>query len=313
MFAVTRYRLPLVRPLRLAKGRVLDVREGVLLHDLQSGGWGDAAPLPGFSPETVEDVMQAVNAGAWTGSGLPSLEWALDCARRSPQLPTSAVRVNSLWFPAQESPEAFCQRLCGDMQPVVKVKVGPAPDFQALRALLQRVPGVKLRVDANRRWDLETALTCFREIPAANLAYLEEPLADPAEYEALWARAPVPVALDETLLTAEWRSYAKNKNVVALVLKPTLIGGQDRLDPYLKFAGTEAKQLVWSSCFESGVGLWHLARLAAERAGDVAHGLDTGGVFATDLVTPRPLPSSANGRLPGPGGCFAVDEEAVRG
>ena len=53
-----RYRLPLAEPLTLA-GRVIHEREGALVRiDSDSGasGWGDVAPLPGFSRESLEDA-----------------------------------------------------------------------------------------------------------------------------------------------------------------------------------------------------------------------------------------------------------------
>ena len=47
-----RYRLPLRRPLRLPAGDDLTVREGILFCVTAADGyvgWGDAAPLPGWS------------------------------------------------------------------------------------------------------------------------------------------------------------------------------------------------------------------------------------------------------------------------
>ena len=51
-----RYRLPLTAPLKL-KGATLSYREGLLLRlagDDGSEGWGEAAPLPGFSEEDLD-------------------------------------------------------------------------------------------------------------------------------------------------------------------------------------------------------------------------------------------------------------------
>ncbi|NNF56972.1 MAG: o-succinylbenzoate synthase [Rhodothermaceae bacterium] len=54
-----RYRLPLVEPLRFAFG-TLAHRAGVLLcltAEDGTEGWGEAAPLPGYSPDTLDDVL----------------------------------------------------------------------------------------------------------------------------------------------------------------------------------------------------------------------------------------------------------------
>ena len=63
---IFRYRLPLAAPLRLA-GQVIHERAGILVRiDSDSGvsGWGDAAPLPGFSRETVEKTEAELTAWA---------------------------------------------------------------------------------------------------------------------------------------------------------------------------------------------------------------------------------------------------------
>ncbi|MFQ6031089.1 MAG: o-succinylbenzoate synthase [Dehalococcoidia bacterium] len=52
------YRLPLIRPV-VIKGQSLPTRSGYLIRmtsNAGSTGWGDIAPLPGFSPERLEDA-----------------------------------------------------------------------------------------------------------------------------------------------------------------------------------------------------------------------------------------------------------------
>lgn len=60
-----RYRLPLVEPLSMPSGTHVR-REGILIrHTAEDGavGWGEAAPLPGYSPDTLDDVRRYF--GAW--------------------------------------------------------------------------------------------------------------------------------------------------------------------------------------------------------------------------------------------------------
>ena len=65
-FDLYRYSLPLRRPLTL-KGVTLQRREGLLLRlsgDDGSEGWGETAPLPGFSEESLDEAtVQARRLG----------------------------------------------------------------------------------------------------------------------------------------------------------------------------------------------------------------------------------------------------------
>ena len=56
--SVFRYDLPLKRPFRLA-GRQVDARSGLLLRldDGHRHYYAEAAPLPGFSPESLDDII----------------------------------------------------------------------------------------------------------------------------------------------------------------------------------------------------------------------------------------------------------------
>lgn len=76
-----RYRLPLTRPLVMPSGTYVE-REGVLLRlTAEDGtvGWGEAAPLPGYSPDTLNQAVTWLRVWArgeptatGVGSGGPS-------------------------------------------------------------------------------------------------------------------------------------------------------------------------------------------------------------------------------------------------
>lgn len=290
VFKLIPWRLALRDPLRLPGGARLTHREGLLLHDPVTGGWGDAAPLPGFSTETLEQVNLAAKSGNFDDPALPSLRFAAECAREPVRGTRSPARVNFLWMPDQESPDDLVKRVAGSSPPSVKIKPGPLPDVGAILQLTHRLPGVRLRLDANRQWDMDTTLRVWEALPPGSLEYIEEPLASPGDYPALWSRAPVPVALDETLRQAEGNHLARDPRVVALVLKPTLLGNGEDCARWIRLG----IPVVWSSCFESGVGLWRLAERAENSS--VACGLDTARVFREDLVDPVPLP--VDGAIP---------------
>lgn len=291
---VFEYRLPLVRPLPLVGGEVLTERRGVLLHDPETGGWGDAAPLPGFSQETVEEVLETARSGT-DASDLPSLRFAMSCMLQGWKPSEDPVKVNALWIPGSESVSELVKRIGDWERPVVKVKPGLEPDVMCLKAVCEQIPGIQLRIDGNRQWTLEQVLKVVKAVPEDHLEYLEEPLASGEGYEALWDREPVPIALDEHLLEPGGEALAGHSQVAAYVLKPTLLGSVWEVGVWVKKARELDKNVVWSSCFESGVGIWHVAQWAA---GGVAAGLDPAGWLARDVVSPRPLAEKGEIRLP---------------
>lgn len=72
------YRLALTAPL-VMKGTRYAAREGVLvrLDDAEGRtGWGDAAPLPGFSPETLDEATAALDRLDVDALGTPEAAWS---------------------------------------------------------------------------------------------------------------------------------------------------------------------------------------------------------------------------------------------
>ena len=99
------YSLRLRKPLHLPGVDPLTSREGILLHDPETGGWGDAAPLPGFSEESLADVREAILQKNWDANDLPSVRFAVSCSKREFAPPVNDVLCNGLWIPASESVE----------------------------------------------------------------------------------------------------------------------------------------------------------------------------------------------------------------
>ncbi|HLT48456.1 MAG TPA: o-succinylbenzoate synthase [Rubricoccaceae bacterium] len=118
------YRLPLREPVTLGRVRI-EEREGVLLRLEAEGGavgWGDAAPLPGFSREFLFDVHLELDAfgGALCGRALDPadvtdphgrLHAALDKARLKPSA-RYALDL-ALWdLAAQATGRSLAEALC---------------------------------------------------------------------------------------------------------------------------------------------------------------------------------------------------------
>jgi o-succinylbenzoate synthase len=332
-FDLYRYGLPFSRPLTLGSITRFQ-REGLLLKlsgDDGSEGWGETAPLPGFSVEGLVDATAQLRrlAASMIGREIredwvdpygefggelyrvaPSVRFGLELAvwnlyaassgKTLPEMVTPSPRVvvpvNGLLAgsPADVLVEAWRMRDTGYRS--IKLKIGTrtvAEDAGLVRALGEGPgEGVSLRLDANRAWDYEEAAEFVRVTAEVRFEYIEEPLADPARLPGLVREFGAPVALDESLVEME-PEKVEETFAVAFVLKPTLLGGISRT---LRVAGRALRlgvTPVISSAYESGVGTAALVALAAG-IGDrpVAAGLDTYRMMAEDVLeTPLNLPA----------------------
>jgi O-succinylbenzoate synthase len=331
-FDLYRYSLPFSRPLTLG-GYTLRHREGLLLRlsgDDGSEGWGESAPLPGFSGESQGEAASQLRrlAGSMMGreatddwvdlhgefgreleGSAPSVRFGFELAvwnlygastgRTLPELvtpsPRDVVPVNGLLSgsPAEVLAEARLMRDAGYRS--VKLKVGArtvAEDAALVRTLGEELgEGISLRFDANRAWDYEEAAEFVGGTAGVRFEYVEEPLTDPVRLPGLVRKFGVPVALDESLVGLEPEKL--EAFVVAFVLKPTLLGGVSRTLQVAERALRLGVTPVISSAYESGVGTAALVALAAG-IGDrpVAVGLDTYRTMAEDVLeTPLNLPA----------------------
>ena len=155
---------------------------------------------------------------------------------------------------------------------------GARADAARLLAVRRAVgPDVRLRADANRRWSLNDALTFGLQVADANLEYVEEPVACLEDLAAFHCTTGVPVALDESVDDATRRAmnagasvaaataefFEPTFGVVALVLKPSVLGGFEPCAAAAAAARNRGVAAVVSAAFESGVGVAACAHLAA--------------------------------------------------
>jgi len=321
-FGLYSYDLPFTEPLNL-KGVTLHGREGLLLRltgDDGSEGWGEAAPLPGFSRETLDEaadqLLKASEAMSETGrssSGnspaifrsttAPSVRFAvelatlhLESARRGFSMPELLYpgAGDQLWLSGllSGSPDealAGARRMKEAGYRAVKLKVGGRPveeDARLVRRLRGALgDGVSLRLDANRAWSFEEAMEFAISTTDLSYEYIEEPLADAALLADLVREFDVPVALDESLAGMEAEDLEAHRYATAVVLKPTLLGGISRTLRMAEEACHLGMTPVMSSAYESGVGTRGLISLSAA-IGEAPAGLDTYRRMAADVLTP---------------------------
>ncbi len=331
-FDLYHYDLALSEPLTL-KDATLHRRGGALIRltaDDGPEGWGEAAPLPGFSPESLDDATEQLRtiAPSLVGREMPAslsrprdtpfpelarlapsarfgLEVALlnlSAASRAkilPELltyrPGETISTNGLLSGSIEKVLADACSMGGDGYRAVKLKVGRrkvAEDVEIVRRVGEVFgDGGSLRLDANRAWDFGEALEFARGVSGVRIEYVEEPLAEPWRLAELAGEWSLPVALDESLVGTLPENLGGHPYVRAIVLKPTLLGGVWRVLRLAERAKALGMASVVSSSYEGGVGTGALVALAAV-VGEEPAGLDTYRTLAEDVIeVPLSLPA----------------------
>jgi O-succinylbenzoate synthase len=282
---------PLPRSVGNARARWTERRAILVVLRDEGGarGVGEAAPLPGLSRESLEDVRAELAA---LGTSIEPA--SLDLAARSPSL-RFAIEAALLDLRAGERPayaallddatrarvperlelqillddldlaEETARRAHAAGARTFKVKIGRAAEAAREAALLLglRALGrdVVIRADANGRIDEPEIL-----VPAldhARVEYVEDPFAFDADARPR-AWVGVPVALDAAVAEDPLGAMARARSLGApfVVLKPTLLGGIGRTLQLAAHARTRGLKVVLSHCLEGPVGLSALAHLA---------------------------------------------------
>jgi len=253
---------------------------------VQRGGkWGDAAPLEGWSRETVADVMawrEGVRVPASLAAALEAVDLEFPVLRD--EVPVNALldgAVGEVFENAVEAAQHGCR--------CVKIKTRGVPAAE-LVGLVERIQdatgGVAVRIDSNRGWDFGTAVRMAEALAGKGVEYFEEPVGADA-MERFVRESPVPVALDETLREVSPEELGRFSRAAALVLKPTLMGGFSVCRRFADAGGALGMRSVVSACFESGVGIYSLGRFAASLPLASAAGLDTYSRLEGDVLQRR--------------------------
>ncbi len=299
--AVYRYSLPMEAGVVLRNQR-LKTRDGLLIHLQQGGqeGWGEIAPLPEFSQETLAQAEQAALRWVqdWQGgslpsdSPLPSVAFGTSCAlaELEQRLPLQAdYRKAPLCTGDPDELFAVLTALPGEK--VAKMKVGlyeAVRDGMIVNVLLEALPDLRLRLDANRSWTRAKADGFAKYVAPAlreRIAFLEEPCKTRDESRDFALATGIAIAWDESVREADFVVQAE-PGVAAIVIKPTLTGSLVRCRTLVEQAHAAGLTAVISSSIESSLGLTQLARIAHWLTPNTVPGLDTLDLMQAQLLRP---------------------------
>jgi O-succinylbenzoate synthase len=259
-------------------------REGLIIHTiLKDGreGWGEIAPFPGRSRETLDqacDQLLKILRGNCSSSLYPSVAFGIESAL-IPYDPPSAPFP--LWALLSGSSDQIIEQAAQAKEEGfrhLKVKIGHLTPSEALRAVHPLVGHIILRLDVNKAWGFDEAVSFFSSFPPDAVAYIEEPTRELDQLH----RFPFPFALDESIGELSYCQLVELPHLSTLIIKPSIQGGSYALS-LLEQLG---KSLLFTGTFESGIGTAQIALLAYRlRRLGIPLGLDTYRYLGNDILT----------------------------
>lgn len=340
------YALPFKEPYVTARG-TLQRREMVLLRLRDEDGvtgLGEAVPLALRGGATLEEVVRELEG--WgdhreaEGLSAPA-RCAVTCAemdllgRRAAGSAaaagsTEAVPCNAtLVAGAPGGVAGQAERWAEDGFTTFKLKLGAESakkvlegpfsrtrDVGQVRAVREALgPGVRIRVDANEAWDLETAKRTLAELEPLGIELAEQPVAGLETMAELAAVTSIPLAADESVTTVEEAERAAALGACGYTgIKLSKVGG-----PHAALAIADVLPAYITSALDGPVGIAAAAQVALSLAETghperlhLAHGLATQRLFASTIASVEC--ELRDGKLhlpPGPGLGVEIDEEAL--
>jgi O-succinylbenzoate synthase len=263
-------------------------RSGYLLEG--PAGWGECSPLPSWS----EAERAAAERAALEAAMLPF-----------PAPLRDRVLVNAM-IPRIDPDVAAALAIasgCG----TIKVKVGDDQGVDRVAAIRSACgPGVRIRLDANGAWDLDTAKRMLARFATYDMELVEDPVISLEDLRALRGHVAMAVAAESSIRTSSDAQRVGDLEAAdVIVLKPQRIGG---VREALRAAEASGVPAIASSALVTSVGRAAVVALAAALPETpFAHGAGTALLLAGDVVTDPLVPVDGWLTLRRP----AVDAEAL--
>lgn len=178
----------------------------------------------------------------------------------------------------------------------IKLKIGSI-DFELECELLHQIRtqyadrGITIRLDANGAFNADEALSKLHTLSKYDIHSIEQPIAvGLGDMPMLCQRSPIPIALDEELISHETTESKKQLlqqiKPAFIILKPTLHGGLSGCTQWIETA--ESLAIGWwiTSALESNIGLNSICQFNANYPIRIPQGLGTGAIYQNNIDSP---------------------------
>lgn len=263
------------------------VREGLLLRWLDERGehWGEIAPFPGRSKETLPQalaqLLKLLRRGSIEEELLPSVQFGLESTFLPFQPVSAPLYALLMGDPNTVLKQAETAKDMGHS--TVKLKISSFPLAASHKIIAHLQKHFRLRIDCNSAFSYQEAMALFSPFDPASFDYIEDPT---YELHRL-PEFPYPFALDESVHQYQSLPLSTYRNLYGFILKPTILGGKKGCTPLIEYAQKHQLKVIFSPAFETGVGLLQILKLA-QNCGLISDpiGLDTHRYLSSDILIP---------------------------
>ncbi|HSX12084.1 MAG TPA: enolase C-terminal domain-like protein [Rhabdochlamydiaceae bacterium] len=216
--------------------------------------FSEISPYPPLSKETFEEALEQLKkvAPLLTSTALdlstlnlfPSVAFGIKAGfdQLTDPMPAFSCSFSALFQGSVKEIYRQAQRAFKWGIKSAKLKIGFLSLEEAKELVTQLKSLFYLRIDLNERWEAKEVFRFFSSYAPNDFDYIEDPLKDPVKLLSFL----LPFAIDAKGETAP------SLPMKALVVKPTI----------LKQIPATKKPIVLSSCFDTGLNIFHLATLA---------------------------------------------------
>jgi o-succinylbenzoate synthase len=309
---------------RTSRGEIKTHQSYILfVNDTLKGqtGMGEAAPLAGLSIDSISDfevvlidIISKLNESRSLNQidldKFPSLRFAIESAHLDLKFGGTIKYFNNDWLLGNPLPinglvwmnqidEMYKEAITKAQKgfDCIKFKIG-ALDFDEECRLLEKfrnsfsASNVQIRLDANGAFLFDDALLKLKELKRFSVHSIEQPIA-PKQWDLmqeLIAKTPIDIALDEELIGLnpfeDGKKLMETLNPHYLILKPTLIGGLNFADEWVKLTERYARSWWATSALESNIGLNIIAQWCSSKGSKLHQGLGTGSLYSNNFKAP---------------------------
>lgn len=329
MLSYYAFKIPFKTPFRISN-QVISSRNGILLvfdaGDFKA--YGEVAPLPGFSKESLEQVLSVLienqkNLESAISNddaeqlisildsihSFPSLSFGLDSLILDLKSRQEGRLISDMLFNSNLSPKVNgaigvqdvsesvnkADALVSDGINTLKLKVGVdhQQEIKVLKKVREKYPSIKIRIDANQAWKIDDAIKYLKDFEEFDIEYCEQPVSefDIAGMKKVKGVVKIPIAADEAV-----RNFQQAKTLIEenacdlLILKPSLFGRINNCIVTKDWANSHNIDVVVTTAFDTIVGRTITAVLASGLgSGKYAHGLATGRFLNEQFKIPQEI------------------------
>ena len=318
----TKYTLNFNNPVGTSRG-VMHTRDiwYIILSRDGLTGIGECAPLPGLSIDNADEFEDALNIVCTYLAknepvpieivhSYPSLRFGAEMAILDLEMggnhilfDTAFTRgkatlpINGLiWMSSFDNMKTQIDEKVKNGFKIIKIKIG-AIEFDLeikLLAYIRATYGhdIELRLDANGAFSYAEAKDKVSELSQFNIHSIEQPIqvGQTHEMASLCQKSPIPIALDEELIS--WQKRPEKKELLMdiypqyIIIKPTLVGGFADAQEWIDLADDLGIGWWVTSALESNIGLNAIAQWTATFNVSIPHGLGTGMLFSNNIQSP---------------------------